>query len=192
MKISGKTVLVSEEWEGGTALSSVYFGLIIHSDSTVSHHKHNGASPAIAGKNNSIFSIVWSICKWGPDWVGRAGGRAGFQYWIFPVPVFPPTKTVKFNALFSSSNPQRTICCSLHLWWTTITHHTEQRWWGLILKIEKFVFLWPWDVSDYVVMFFCHIPMTGWHFHLHRSRQTSRNWVPAEQTTTDFSPLVLR
>ena len=109
-------------------------------------------------------------------------------------PIFLRPETVKFNALFSSSNPPCTICCSLHLWWTTITHHTThhlQR--GLILKIEMFGFLWPWDVWDYVVMFFCHIPMTGWHFHLHRSHISPDIWKlgPSRQPT-DFSPLVFR
>ena len=102
-------------------------------------------------------------------------------------PIFLRPETVKFNALFSSSNPPCTICCSLHLWWTTITHHTTHHLLrGLILKIEMFGFLWPWDVWDYVVMFFCHIPMTGWHFHLHRISHLARHLEIGSQQTTHW------
>ena len=117
----------------------------------------------------SIFIIVWSICKRVTGWLFLASHACASNknlslfLWSTTSHLLPPT--------FVMNNQTPPV---VERFISVKKRSRQESLWSVHFLC---LFLWRWD---YVVMFFCHIPMTGWHFHLHRSRQTCWNWVPAD------------
>ena len=140
--------------EGGTALTLVYIGLIIHTDSPLTHH------PCL--QTLQVWHKILKTHIFVNHWLA---GTLLFMYlwsdYYSPLPQL-------LHATVVNNNQIKCIGQNFKLLNSQFQTNSEKSS-GTVSDVGS---------GDYVVMFFCHIPMTGWHFHLLRSGLTCWNWVP--------------